>query len=179
LISLRNLEWPGDRVAVGVLDTSLTVDRVYRLIWEGQSVALDAMTQLPPLTKTYDLAADQEPLAQADWARVAVHDGAIVGVAAMRYEAWNRRARLEHLYVERRVRGQGVGRLLVESALAEAQAAGMRCLWVETQTVNASAIEFYRHLGFAWCGFDTSLYDPVSVEPGEIALFFVRPVGSN
>lgn len=165
-------------MAVGALDTSLTVARVYRLIREGQSVALDAMTQSPPLTKRYDLAADQESLAQADWAHVAVHDGAIVGIAAMRYEEWNRRARLEHLYVERRARGQGVGRLLIESALIEAQAAGMRCVWVETQTLNASAIEFYGHLGFAWCGFDTSLYDPVSVEPNEVALFFVRAVGS-
>jgi ribosomal protein S18 acetylase RimI-like enzyme len=47
---------------------------------------------------------------------------------------------------------------------------------VETQTTNVRAIRFYERAGFEWCGFDTSLYDPVEVAAGEVALFFSRPL---
>lgn len=177
MISTRTLEWPSDRAAVLALDTSVLLDRVYRLKREEGSFALEVVAQSPPQTKRYDLAREEDSLASAVWALVALRHRAIVGLATMNYEDWNRRARLEHLYVDKSVRGQGVGRLLVESALAEAQAARMRCLWVETQTINAPAIEFYNHLGFTWCGFDLSLYEPAHVAPGEEAIFFVRDVG--
>ena len=45
---------------------------------------------------------------------------------------------------------------------------------VETQTVNYGAVRFYRSMGFAWCGFDTSLYDPGDAGVDEVALFFSR-----
>lgn len=179
MISLRTLEWPGDRADILALDTSVMLDRVYRLRREGNSFALEVVAQSPPQAKRYELVGEEDSLASAVWALVALRNGAIVGLATMNYEAWNRRARLEHLYVDKSVRGQGVGRLLVEAALAEASAARMRCLWVETQTINAPAIEFYAHLGFTWCGFDLSLYEPVRVVPGEEAIFFVREVGLN
>jgi GNAT superfamily N-acetyltransferase len=177
LISIRALEWPSDRAAVLAIDTSVILDYVYRLKREGNSFSLEVVEQSPPETKRYDLADEEDSIARAAWARVALHDGEIVGVATMNYEAWNRRARFEHLYVDKAFRGQGVGRLLVKAALAEAEAVGMRCLWVETQTINAPAIEFYKHLGFKWCGFDTSLYDSATIAPSEEAIFFVRDVG--
>jgi ribosomal protein S18 acetylase RimI-like enzyme len=179
LISTRPLEWPNDRAAVLALDTSVVLDRVYRLKREENSFALQAILQSPPQTKRYELAREEDSLTSAVWARVALRNSAIVGLATMNYEGWNHRARLEHLYVDKSVRGQGVGRLLVESALAEAKAARMRCLWVETQTSNAPAIEFYAHLRFIWCGFDLSLYEPTCVVPDEEAIFFVRDVGPN
>jgi len=57
-----------------------------------------------------------------------------------------------------------------------ARDAGARCLWLETQNVNASAVRFYLGAGFALCGLDTSLYDPDGSAGGELALFFARPV---
>lgn len=180
MISTRPLEWPNDRAAILALDTSVMLDRIYRLNREGNSFALEVIVQSPPpQTKRYELAREEASLTSAVWAHVALRNSAVVGLATMNYEGWNRRARLEHLYVDTSVRGQGVGRLLVESALAEAKAARMRCLWVETQTINAPAIEFYTHLGFIWCGFDLSLYEPACVVPGEEAIFFVRDVGLN
>lgn len=177
LISIRALEWPSDRDAVLAIDTSVILDQVYRLKREGNSFTLEVVEQSPPKTKRYDLAGEEDSIAGAAWARVALHSGKIVGVATMNFAAWNRRARLEHLYVDKLVRGQGVGRRLVEAALAEAKAAEMRCLWVETQTINAPAVEFYQHLGFQWCGFDTSLYDSAYIVPSEEAIFFARDVG--
>ncbi|HVK81624.1 MAG TPA: GNAT family N-acetyltransferase [Verrucomicrobiae bacterium] len=142
-------------------------------------MSLQAKHQVPPVTKRYDLGADFEAIAKADWAMLAINGDAIAGVAAMNYERGNRRARLEHLYVDRDRRGQGVGRRLVEAALAAATAASYRCLWAETQTVNGAAIEFYQHLGWDWCGFDAALYDPAKVAVEEVAVFFVRHLVAN
>lgn len=174
MIFTRTLEWPSDKAAVLALDTSVTLDRVYRLKREGNSFALEVVAQSPPQAKRYELAREEDSIARAVWSLVALRNSVIIGLATMNYEAWNCRARLEHLYVDKSVRGQGIGRLLVELALAEAKAVGMRCLWVETQTVNAPAIEFYEYLGFGWCGFDLSLYDPAHVLPSEEAIFLVR-----
>ena len=140
-------------------------------------MALERGVQASALTKRYDLTALVQDHARVDWVRLAERDGSVVGLAAVVFELWNRRARLEHLYVDARARGMGVGRVLVEAAAERSRAAGMRCLWAETQTVNACAVDFYRHVGFTWCGLDASLYDPAEVDAGEVALFFTRALG--
>lgn len=173
----RPLRWPDDRGPLLALDTSFTTERVYRVERAGDSFALVEARAEPPLRKSYPLADEIDALAQMDWVRVVEGaDGAIVGVAAVRVEKWNRRAVLQHLYVAPHRRGAGVGRALVAEALAEARRVGARCLWAETQTVNFDAVRFYLSAGFVWCGLDTSLYDPAEVGEGEVALFFSRDV---
>jgi ribosomal protein S18 acetylase RimI-like enzyme len=66
---------------------------------------------------------------------------------------------------------QGVGRQLVEAALAYARSRAARCLWLETTNLNYPATQFYRRAGFRLCGWDESLYDPAGPTCGEIALF--------
>ena len=61
----------------------------------------------------------------------------------------------------------------MSTIIAEAKAWGGRCIWAETQTTNYNGIQFYERMGFTFCGFDASLYDPVVV-PDEVALFFAR-----
>nr|WP_276324238.1 GNAT family N-acetyltransferase [Symbiobacterium thermophilum] len=48
-------------------------------------------------------------------------------------------------------------RALVGSVEAFAAAVGARCLWLETSNLDDPAIQFYRRLGFRWCGLDVSL----------------------
>lgn len=78
------------------------------------------------------------------------------------------------LFVAPASRGRGVGRALLASALDFARGARMRCLALETQTTNVPAIRFYRRAGFRFCGIHTALYDPASVAPEEVAVFFTR-----
>ena len=108
--------------------------------------------------------------------QVAHEADAVVGLAALRFEEWNRRACLEHLYVAKPHRRRGIGRVLVESAVKRARQLRARGVWVETQTTNYGAIRFYERTGFAWCGLDTSLYDPDDVSVNEIAVFLWRAV---
>ena len=110
----------------------------------------------------------------ADWVQIATNGEQVIGVIVLRFDDWNRRAVLEHLYVSPDSRRKGVGRALINTAVEESRCRTARCLWIETQNVNFSAIQFYERLGFTWCGFDTSLYDGAEFLTPEVAMYFSR-----
>jgi ribosomal protein S18 acetylase RimI-like enzyme len=170
MITIRPFQLPNDRSEVLSIDTRFETDRVFRLNKGERSVALDEVVLISPFSKSYNLQPEIDVLSQLPWVQIA-HDGKrIVGVAAIEHEIWNRRARLQHLYVHRAARGRGVGRMLVEAAMIASHTMGTRGIWVETQTTNYPAIRFYEGAGFTWCGYDTSLYE-VSPLVDEIAIF--------
>ena len=176
MIALRPLRWPDDRASLMGLDTSFTTDRVFHLERMGDGFKLDEVAAEPPIHKSYSLAVDIDAIPSYDWAEICEHDHEIAGVATLTIEAWNRRAVLHHLYVTPEARRVGVGHALVTAAIGVARDRNARCVWVETQIVNYGAVRFYRSVGFAWCGFDTSLYDPSDAGVDEVALFFSRDV---
>ncbi len=174
MISLRRLQWPEDREPLLALDTSFTTDHVYRVVANGMSFVLEDTMISPPLRKVYDLADAVDSLPQFDHVVVAEVDAHIGGMAALKFDSWNSRAVLWHLYVAPAYRGRGIGRTLMDDLVRAAQQWRARCVWLETQNVNYAAIQFYRQLGFRWCGLDTALYDSQGPAAGETALFFVR-----
>lgn len=174
MITLRPLRWPDDRASLLALDTSFTTDRVFQLQQTNHGFRLDEAAAQPPIHKSYSLVDGVDLIPGHDWVTIAEHNHGIAGVAALTIEAWNRRAVLHHLYVTREVRRIGLGAALVTAAMGAARDQNARCVWVETQTVNYGAVPFYRSLGFEWCGFDTSLYDPRDAGVDEVALFFSR-----
>ena len=168
-VRLRPLEPAGDHDAIAGLDTAFVSGAVLDVVAaEPLGFALVERAARPPVRKRYAL--DPAELSAADHALVAERGARVVGVAAMSVRAWNGRAELSHLYVDAGARGTGVGRALLDAMRDHARRLGERCLWVETQNVNAPAIRFYRRHGFACCGLDTSLYDPRQL-PGETAVF--------
>ncbi len=173
-INIRGLRWPDDRDALLTLDTSFTTDRIYRVVATERWFGLEDSVISPPFHKVYDLTDEVESLPQLDYVVVAELDTRLVGMAGLKFEAWNRRAVLWHLYLDPAYRQRGIGRALIDNVVAAAQEWQARCLWLETQNVNYAAIQFYRQLGFQWCGLDMALYDTEGPAVGEIALFFVR-----
>lgn len=176
MVTIRPYAPIEDRERVANLDTAFTTDRIYRLKKAQLSFSLEAETISPPLHKDYHLADDMDDLSDCPYVVVAEHDGGIVGLAAVKHEAWNNRAVIWHLYVDPVSRGLGIGRALVDACEAYARSGKMRCLWLETQTINYPAIQFYQRIGFSLCGFDSELYEPSAVGKDEIALFFSRPI---
>lgn len=171
-IEVRALLWPSDLPQLERLDTGFSTDVVYQVKPAPHGFTLVEQSISPALQKQYHVAWDH--LAASSASIVAVRDGVLLGVAAIEYVAWNRRAVLTHLYVDREARGRGIGRTLVQELQVLANAKHARCLWVETQNVNAAAIRFYESCGFVFSGLDTSLYDPQD-NAGETALFFSLP----
>ena len=179
MLELSALDWPSDRAALLALDTNHVSDRMLRLELGARSVSLVEQVLPAAIRRAYRLDDIVDALAGYAWVRVARDGGSVVGLAALALEAWNQRARLEHLYVAAGARGQGLGRALVESAMEAARGLGARGVWVETQTSNAGAVGFYERVGFRWCGFDSSLYDPQAVANSEVGIFFWRSVGDD
>jgi putative acetyltransferase len=75
-------------------------------------------------------------------------------------------AELKRMYVRPGARGRGVADALLTRLAAEAWAAGLSVLRLETGTQQKAAIRFYRRLGFTRC----DAFEPYSaMPPGNIA----------
>lgn len=174
MFSLRSLRWPDDRAALLGLDTSFTTERVYRVAATTLSFELHEAAITPPLRKVYDLTNEVDGFPTMDYVLVAEIRAQVAGVAALSYDAADQRALLRHLYIALAYRGQGIGRALIDAMAARAEQWHARCLWLETQDVNYGAIQFYRRVGFEWCGLDLSLDDRNGAATDETAVFFMR-----
>jgi ribosomal protein S18 acetylase RimI-like enzyme len=177
-ITVRVATAPTDIAAISGIDTSFATDLVYRVKRDGLAFVLNQEPVEPAVKKTFPL----PKLPLSDRLFVACSGEEIVGVAQLEFEAWNGRARIEHLYVTPSYRGQGVGRALVEALDQRArEEEGVRCLWLETSNINHPGIQFYRRMGFELCGLDETLYQAGSPDliPGEVALFFTFPIATG
>lgn len=73
-------------------------------------------------------------------------------------EEWSNRLMVTELWVSDALRGQGVGRQLMDKAKEIAIRQQRRAVILETQSCNTNAIGFYLHQGFELIGFDTCCY---------------------
>lgn len=176
MVTIRPYNPVEDRVQVSALDASFTTDKIYRLRrGERLSFVLEESVVSPAVHKDYRLQDDLDELAALEYVVVAEHEGSVRGLAAVKIEVWNNRAVIWHLYVAPEYKGIGIGRALIEACDQYARSVNARCLWLETQTINYPAIQFYHKMGFELCGLDTTLYETETVREDEIALFFARP----
>jgi ribosomal protein S18 acetylase RimI-like enzyme len=59
---------------------------------------------------------------------------------------------IRRIYLLHRFQGQGLGRRLMEAALAEARAIGRQRVLLGVYSRNGAALRFYERLGFSRCG---------------------------
>lgn len=173
MLTLRTLHWPDDRQAILAIDTSFTTGRVHRIVLTPTGFDLHEEAVTPPLQRAFDLPPDVDQFPTFDYVLIAEVDGQAAGVAALTYEAENRRAIVRHFYVDRAQRRQGVGRMLMEALITKAREWNSRCVWLETQDVNYDAIRFYERAGFHWCGLDRSLDEHDGSATDETAVFYM------
>jgi len=179
MLTLRPARWPDDLRLLAGLDTAFTTTRIYRVVRGVWGFTLVEEELASPLTSDYGPIPDRSRLSEMEHATIAEDDQGLAGFVAGRYKAWNRRMVVSDLYVAGRCRTCGTGRALLGAMESVAHSRGARCLWVETQNVNYPAIQFYRRVGFRWCGLDDALYDPAAAHGTETALFFVREVAGT
>jgi len=167
------VRWPEDEAQLATLDTSFTTDRIYRVCRGELAFELVEEVVDPPLRKSYDSLLDGAGrLRQMRHVVVAEEGATLVGCVSADLAAWNNRVQVEDCFVAPQARGRGVGRALMESVITFAREVHARCVWLETQSVNYPAVQFYQRLGFRLCGLDERLYDPKALEREEVALFF-------
>jgi len=93
-----------------------------------------------------------------------------VGWVELGYDKWNNRMRVWELLVEEEFRKRGIGTALMNHAVRIAKERGARMLVLETQTNNATAIDFYLNFGFELVGFDIAAYSNEDIEKKEVRL---------
>lgn len=169
---IRPIEIPADGEALERLDTGLTTDRVYDVAVDDDGFHLRAH-QVPPVTKRYPLEDWREPTPPWEVGWLAWREGRPVGFAAVRFERWNRRLVIWHLYVDRPARRSGVARALLETATDWGRRRGAHTAWLEVSTVNYPAVQAYRALGYQLSGLDLTLYRGTDAA-GEAALFMTK-----
>jgi ribosomal protein S18 acetylase RimI-like enzyme len=76
------------------------------------------------------------------------HSGAVVGYVTMHCDLQARVGWIHNLAVASEARGQGLGRRLIEHALAQFRAAGMTIAKIETLEQNAVGRHLYPSVGF-------------------------------
>jgi len=82
------------------------------------------------------------------------YQGALVGIFRLKQNTTNpdfpsvAALKLDRLYLDDAIRGQGVGTALVDYAKAETRRLGRELLWLERMDTNEATINFYRKCGF-------------------------------
>lgn len=177
---LRALELPRDAEALSAFEAGYDTSLTYRVERQDLAFALVEERRAEPFRKRYDAEGFAEDVKDADLAlalATGAKDDTLAGFACVRLEDWNRSAELSALFIAPALKGQGLGRQLLDQAQAFARANGARCLWLETQSSNHPAISFYLNAGFVFSGLNTALYDPRETAPEEVALYFSLPLG--
>lgn len=99
-----------------------------------------------------------------------------VALLNVQLQVWNNTGFIWNILVDRNYRRRGLGRMLIERAVAWGSERKLRALCLETQSNNLPAIRFYRRMGFYLSGVRADLYTNHDLERGEVALFFSYPL---
>ncbi|HSB00999.1 MAG TPA: GNAT family N-acetyltransferase [Anaerolineales bacterium] len=132
------------------------------------------IVDVPPYTKQYGLEKFDPSIYVSNPDRViffAYVAGQLAGQIRI-LKSWNHYAYIDDIAVHENYRGQGVGRALMEHAIAWAKSKGFPGMMLETQNNNVAGCRLYARCGFELCGFDTHLYKAVDPGTDEIALYW-------
>ncbi len=164
---------PADRAGVEAIDTSFETSSIYDVLVTPQRIDLVLRLLAAPRVKRYPIADAFAQWAQWNAGFVAEDGGAIVGFAAVAYEAWHARLVLWHLYVAPERRREGVGGALLARVEEHGHGLGAKRVWLETSNINVPGIAAYTRLGYALCGADVTEYDALPYA-NEAALYLAK-----
>jgi GNAT superfamily N-acetyltransferase len=97
-------------------------------------------------------------------------------------EEWTNRLIVTELWVSEPLRRQGLGRRLMDKAKEIAARQKRRAIFLETQSYNTKAIDFYLRQGFSLIGFDTCCYGNNDIARREVRInlgFLLEPEESR
>ena len=101
----------------------------------------------------------------------AFESGKLIGYVEGSLETWNNRFRISNICVfDNSKRNSGIGTMLMEAILKEAESSEARMIVLETQSCNEKAIAFYKKNGFDIIGFDLYSYSNTDPERHEVRI---------
>ncbi|MBQ8952574.1 MAG: GNAT family N-acetyltransferase [Clostridia bacterium] len=133
--------------------------------WTYKTEELRQSTEMCFPDEDYDIASD-------DGLFLGAYDGdTCVGLAVLRRDMF-KYLYLDDLKVNRSLRGNGIGGMLIEACMKEARTLGLRGVYTIGQDNNLSACLFYLKHGFEIGGFDNRCYRGTSQEGNANVIFY-------
>lgn len=132
------------------------------------------LVRVPPYQKQYpqsEINFEDIALQRDKGVYFAYVDGQLAGQIILS-TSWNGYAYVDDIAVDASFRQQGIGRALIQQAIAWAKTKQLPGIMLETQNVNVAACLFYQRCGFELGGFDRYLYRAIDPQTTEIALFW-------
>lgn len=173
IIPLPRQDWAGTVLPMGYTTRSHYAVR-FEQSETGFSVHLEKTPFPRPVTHTpaeYDF---PDRLYQPHWPEArawGVAEGKTLRAAVETCpERWSNRLRVTELWVTEDLRGQGLGRALMDLAKEQAGREGFRAVILETQSCNVNAVGFYLRQGFSLIGMDRCAYTNRDIQRGEVRL---------
>jgi ribosomal protein S18 acetylase RimI-like enzyme len=184
---IRNLTL-NDLPHLNTIDANFSSDRFLdvRKSVEGFNVAWQLVERPldPPFVSTdynipdWEVEELSDRLGKNDGLYLAVEDESkFIAFLDIPREHWRNTARISNLYVDQKFRRKGIGAELINRATTWAKEENIRAIWLETQSNNFPACQFYRSRGFELCGIDDHFYSNHDIEIKEVALFWWYEVG--
>jgi len=123
----------------------------YTKIWETTSEELEELNRIIEQGNSFGAYVNEE----------------LAGWIICEHRTWNNSFYIENILIDEKHRRQGIGIMLIKSAIKEARRLNCRVIELETQNTNYPAIQFYKRMGFNITGLNTRLYN----NSEELALF--------
>ncbi|MEO4052994.1 GNAT family N-acetyltransferase [Solibacillus sp. CAU 1738] len=111
-----------------------------------------------------------EPYKEGSEFYLAELNGVESAIMVIQKMEWNNTLLIHDLYVDDRLKKNGIGRSLIEVAKKRATELGVRSITLETQTSNYPAVQFYLKNGFELVGFNTISYTNEDVNNNEVRI---------
>ncbi len=171
--SIRPVDWDNDKDYRQFDDSFLATSKLVLRV-ENNKI-MYTITEIPPFTKQYGgkrvadyMTYDNYPNRNLFFAYV---NNEVAGQIEVQ-KHWNNYALVDNFGVDSKYRRQGIGRALMDRALAWAKEKGWAGAFLETQDINVPACLFYENYGFELRGFDMNLYKALNPPLDEIALYW-------
>ncbi len=163
IIALPKDQWKGTVIPLTTRSDSYYDVELSPLNCEGCTVSLIRKASEKTIVHTPDEYDFPDRLYQEYWENAEAYGvvgtaGELLACIEVCPEEWSNRLMVTELWVSETLRGQGVGKRLMDKAKEIAAQQKRRAIILETQSCNTNAIGFYLHLGFELIGLDTCCY---------------------
>lgn len=163
IIALPKERWKGTVIPLAVRSDGWYDFEIQPLDQTGCSVSIVRKTAEREIVHTPEEYGFPDSLYQDHWEKAEAYgvvgeDDALLACIEVCPEEWSNRLMVTELWVSEELRGQGLGKRLMDKAKEIAVLQKRRAIILETQSCNTKAIGFYLHEGFELIGFDLCCY---------------------
>ena len=175
IVFLPKEKWKGTIVPLGTQSDSYYDVVIDPLCASGGSVSFIKKKAVPKIHHTPEEYDYPDKLYQDYWEDAEAYgvvgiEGELLACIEVCPETWSNRLMVTELWIDEKLRHQGLGKRLMDKAKEIAARDRRRAIMLETQSCNTNAIGFYLHEGFELIGFDKCCYTNHDIERREVRI---------